>query len=72
MRKAEIIAKSLKQVQDSDSATTLWTGPESSYKAYLKVALARKFAHLYKDTNILTCADFKHAGVKCCPTCHGD
>ena len=62
MKKIEIIAESLKQVQHSESETTLWTGPESSYEEYLAVALERKFAHMSEVADILTCAELADLG----------
>lgn|ERR1700729_3004343 len=73
MNKTEIIAKSLKLAHDSDpdSESTLWTGPEASYQAYLALALERKFAHLPEDAAIMTCEELAERGINCCPTCHG-
>jgi hypothetical protein len=72
MKNAEIIAQSLKHVHESDSETTLWTGPEASYEAYLAIALERIFAHLPEDADVPTCADLTERWIECCPTCHGD
>lgn len=57
MKKAEIIAGALKQVRESNSESTPWTGPEVSYEAYLALALERKFAPLFADDDIPTCPD---------------
>jgi hypothetical protein len=72
MKKTEIIAESLKQVQNSESETTLWTGPESSYEEHLAVALEQKFAHVSEDVDMLTCEELADLGVKCCPVCHDE
>lgn len=72
MKKAEIIAATMRQANEAGAETVEWTGPKTSYAEYLLATLKEKFSQLHEDAEVLTCVNFRHVGEEFCPVCHDE
>jgi hypothetical protein len=70
MKKADIIAAALKELQGQEEKLSAEAVDLPVYKQQVIAELERKLADVQPDLDIPTCEDFAHLAVECCQVCH--